>query len=84
MSLMNRNPKNRRCRDSGPPEITHRRASYALFLSIVAKFSENRNLAGRADALCPVASHVDLLGDCQGVVDVNAKVAHGALYLGVA
>jgi hypothetical protein len=34
--------------------------------------------------LCPVASHVDLLGDCQGVIDLDAKISHGTFDLGVA
>ena len=39
---------------------------------------------GRADPLRPVASHVDLLGNCQGVVDLDAEVAHCAFDLGMA
>ena len=40
---------------------------------------ENRILAGRADPARPVTSHVDLLGNCQGVIDLDAEVAHRAL-----
>ena len=38
---------------------------------------------GRAHPLCPVASHVDLLGDCQGIIDLDAKVAHGTFNFSV-
>jgi len=39
----------------------------------------SRDRVGRADPVCPVVSHVDLLGDCQGVIDLDAEVAHRAL-----
>ena len=49
------------------------------FLRATREFSDNRIFVGRAEPLCPVKSHVDLLGDCQGVIDLDAEVAHGAL-----
>jgi hypothetical protein len=33
--------------------------------------------------LCPSSSDVNLLGDSQGIVDLNAEIPHGALDLGV-
>src|SRR5258708_2293148 len=43
------------------------------------KTAVSRDRVGRADPLCTVVSHVDLLGDCQGVIDLDAEVAHRAL-----
>src|SRR5215475_3545068 len=43
-----------------------------------------RGRVGRAVPFCPVASHVDLLGDRQGVVDLDTEVAHRAFDLGMA
>ncbi len=40
--------------------------------------------SGRARQLCPGTSDVDFLRNLNGVVDLDAKVANGALYLGVA
>jgi hypothetical protein len=36
---------------------------------------------GRAGLLCPGSSDVDLLGYGKSVIDLDAKVAHRALYL---
>jgi hypothetical protein len=33
----------------------------------------------RAEPLRPVTLHVDLLSDCQGVIDLDAEVAHRTL-----
>jgi len=55
-----------------------------LFVDRRGIFLKNRILVGGANPLCPVASHVDLLGDCQGVIDLDAEVAHGALNLRMA
>jgi hypothetical protein len=38
---------------------------------------------GRACPLCPGTSDIHLLGDCQGVVDLDPEITHGALNLGV-
>jgi hypothetical protein len=38
----------------------------------------------RVEPLPPVTSHVDLLGDCQGVVDLDAELAHCAFDLRMA
>jgi hypothetical protein len=43
-----------------------------------------RDRVGKADPLCPVVSHVDLLGDCQGVIDLDAEVPHGTFDFGMA
>ena len=34
--------------------------------------------------LCPRRSHVDLLGNCKGIVNLDAEIAHGAFDLGMA
>ena len=54
-------------------------------LSIEGEFSwESDFLAGRADPLCPrSASHVDLLGYRQSVVNLDAEVPHGTFYFSV-
>jgi len=46
--------------------------------------SVRRGRVGRADPLRPVASHVALLGDCQGVIDLDAEVPHGTFDFGMA
>jgi hypothetical protein len=50
----------------------------------IAALSVPRGRLGRAAPFCPVASHVDLLGDRQGVVDLDTEVAHRAFDLGMA
>src|SRR5437899_2154507 len=46
--------------------------------------SVRRGRLGRADPLRPVASHVDLLCDCQGVIDLDSEVPHGTFDFGMA
>jgi len=43
----------------------------------------NRSELGRARQLCPGTSDVDFLGDLDGVVNLDAEVADGALDFGV-
>jgi hypothetical protein len=40
-------------------------------------------MRGRALLLCPICSNVDLLRNGEGIVDINAEIPDGALYLGV-
>ena len=40
--------------------------------------------AGRAGLLCPGSSDIDLLGDCENVVDLNPEIANRAFNLRVA
>jgi hypothetical protein len=40
--------------------------------------------SGKARQLCPGTSDVDLLGDLNGIVNLDAKIANGALHLRVA
>jgi hypothetical protein len=42
-----------------------------------------RGTLGRACPLCPGTSDINLLGDRQGVVDLDREITHCALYLGV-
>ena len=41
------------------------------------------SLKSRALRLCPVRSNVDLLGNSEGIVHIDAEIPHSALYLGV-
>jgi len=41
--------------------------------STLTSFPHPAHRTGRADPLRPVASHVDLLGDCQGVIDLEVR-----------
>jgi hypothetical protein len=38
---------------------------------------------GRACPLCPGISDIDLFRYCQGVIDLNTEISHGAFYLGM-
>src|SRR5260221_14661415 len=41
--------------------------------STLTSFPHPAHRTGQADPLRPVASHVDLLGDCQGVIDLEVR-----------
>jgi hypothetical protein len=53
----------------------------ALMSGTVARLC--RKKTGRARLLCPGISGINLLGDGESVVDLDAEVAHRALDLGV-